>query len=427
MTPTTSRTSARPAAVASAERVTASRRRGGEDVDTAATVHRAAVVPPSLDPCPRSPGSSRSRPPARCGARSTTGSTAWRRAVAVGTRLEVPFAGRTVAAVVTGLADETDVPEEKLAAPLRVLHPAIPPDLVSLALWMAEEYCSTPARAFGLVSPPAGAQPRTALVAERTAQAPEGRLTDTQTAVLERLEAGPVPAARSRRLARHRCAASPRAASSPSSAREQPAAPGAARRALNGAPARARGPTRSPRWPSSSRRARRCCTASPARARPRSTCSAAERARSPPGAGVIVLVPEIALTPQTVARFLARFGDTVAVLHSGLGPGRALRRVAAPGHRPGADRVGPRSAVLAPVAELGLIVVDEEHDASYKHEGDPRYDARHVAAERRAARRRARCSSARPRRGPRASMRCAACACRAASTAARCRRSRCST
>jgi primosomal protein N' (replication factor Y) len=100
------------------------------------------------------------------------------------------------------------------------------------------------------------------------------------------------------------------------------------------------------------------------------------------GRGVIVLVPEIALTPQTVARFQARFGDTVALLHSALGEGERgdeWRRL-----RSGEARiaVGPRSAVFAPVADLGLIVIDEEHDASYKHEGDPRYDARTVAAER---------------------------------------------
>ncbi len=100
------------------------------------------------------------------------------------------------------------------------------------------------------------------------------------------------------------------------------------------------------------------------------------------GRGVIVLVPEIGLTPQTVGRFVERFGDTVAVLHSGLGAGERydewLRL------RSGEARVcvGPRSAVFAPIDRLGLIVVDEEHDPSYKHEGDPRYDARHVAARR---------------------------------------------
>jgi primosomal protein N' (replication factor Y) len=100
------------------------------------------------------------------------------------------------------------------------------------------------------------------------------------------------------------------------------------------------------------------------------------------GRGVIVLVPEIALTPQTVARFQARFGDTVALLHSSLSEGERYdewRRL-----RTGEARVavGPRSAVFAPVKDLGLVVVDEEHDASYKHEGDPRYDARLVATER---------------------------------------------
>ena len=118
-----------------------------------------------------------------------------------------------------------------------------------------------------------------------------------------------------------------------------------------------------------------------------------------------MLVPEIALTPQTVARFQARFGDTVALLHSALGEGERYdewRRL-----RCGEARiaVGPRSAVFAPVADLGLVVVDEEHDASYKHEGDPRYDARRVAAERAAARARG-CWSARPRRGPRPGGRC---------------------
>ena len=100
------------------------------------------------------------------------------------------------------------------------------------------------------------------------------------------------------------------------------------------------------------------------------------------GRGVIVLVPEIALTPQTVSRFVERFGETVAVLHSQL---RGAERYAEWRRlREGEARicVGPRSAVFAPIERLGLIVVDEEHESSYKHEGDPRYDARDVAAER---------------------------------------------
>jgi primosomal protein N' (replication factor Y) (superfamily II helicase) len=98
--------------------------------------------------------------------------------------------------------------------------------------------------------------------------------------------------------------------------------------------------------------------------------------------GVIVLVPEIALTPQTVGRFRARFGDAVAVIHSALTD--AERRDERARISQGAARivVGARSAVFAPVARLGLVVVDEEHDASFKQESDPRYDARTVAAKR---------------------------------------------
>jgi primosomal protein N' (replication factor Y) len=97
------------------------------------------------------------------------------------------------------------------------------------------------------------------------------------------------------------------------------------------------------------------------------------------GRGAILLVPEIALTPQTVARVRGVFGDQVAVLHSGLSDGeradawRALRR----GERRVA--VGPRSAVFAPVQRLGAIVVDEEHEPSYKQGTSPRYHARDVA------------------------------------------------
>ncbi len=98
------------------------------------------------------------------------------------------------------------------------------------------------------------------------------------------------------------------------------------------------------------------------------------------GRSGIVLVPEISLTPQTVARFRARFGDDVAVLHSGLSDGE--RHDAWRALKEGRKRVaiGPRSAVFAPVRDLGLIVVDEEHEGSYKQSDTPRYHARSVAA-----------------------------------------------
>jgi primosomal protein N' (replication factor Y) len=97
------------------------------------------------------------------------------------------------------------------------------------------------------------------------------------------------------------------------------------------------------------------------------------------GRGAILLVPEIALTPQLVSRFRARFGDDIAVLHSALTAEertrawRAIRR----GHLTLA--VGARSAIFAPIANLGLVVVDEEHDGSYKQEEGFRYQARDLA------------------------------------------------
>ena len=100
------------------------------------------------------------------------------------------------------------------------------------------------------------------------------------------------------------------------------------------------------------------------------------------GLGTIVLVPEIALAPQTVGRFRQRFGDRVAILHSSLGD--AERRDERDRVARGEARivVGARSAIFAPMRGVGLIVVDEEHDTAYKQESDPRYDARTVAAKR---------------------------------------------
>jgi primosomal protein N' (replication factor Y) (superfamily II helicase) len=100
------------------------------------------------------------------------------------------------------------------------------------------------------------------------------------------------------------------------------------------------------------------------------------------GGRAIVLVPEIALTPQTSARFIAIFGERVGVLHSGLSDGERARvwNQAAAGDLDVV--VGARSAVFAPLPKLALIVVDEEHEPSYKQDVAPRYDAAAVARER---------------------------------------------
>jgi primosomal protein N' (replication factor Y) len=258
---------------------------------------------------------------------------ALRGGVDIGSMLVVPFGRREVLGVVVGLADSSEVAEEKLLAPLRALELGVPAELVALAEWIAAEYCSTSARALGLVLPPgaarrlsgrkrrAVARPRHLSVGTRSPHAPELTL-DQQVALAPVLQA-----LRERRS-------------------EQ--------RLLHGVTGSGK-----------------------TEVYLRAAAAALEQRR-----GAIVLVPEISLTPQIVGRFFERFGDTVAVLHSRLSSGQRYaewRRL-----REGQARVcvGPRSAVFAPIADLGLIVVDEEHDASYKHEGDPRYDARDVAAQR---------------------------------------------
>jgi len=319
--------------------------------------------------------------------------------VGVGSRLLVPFAGREVPGVVVGLAEASDLPAERLARPRSSLGPPIPPDLVELASWLAAEYCSTLARALALVAPPGAgrgrdlARPRRVLFAalEPAGGAaladPSARLTAGQRAALVALDgAGPLPAAEmgldhgglrrlqarglialERRERRRRpdhagvgASVSPPDVLSP--------AQRAALDVLLAAIAEGRGGAHLLHGVTGSGKTEVYL---------RAAAAALERGR-----GAIVLVPEIALTPQTVERFSARFGDVVAVLHSGLGIGERhdeWRRLAA-----GEARicVGPRSAVFAPVRDLGLVVVDEEHEPSYKHEGDPRYDARAVAARR---------------------------------------------
>jgi primosomal protein N' (replication factor Y) (superfamily II helicase) len=297
--------------------------------------------------------------------------------VDVGSVLVVPFGHREVVGVVTGVLDAS---EHEPVAPHRVLDARLPPELVDLGLWMAAEYCSTPARALSLLLPPKGTRAKRALWAELAdGVAPTGRLSDRQRALLDtlpRFAGNDLPALR-RLEARGLVRIAPRIVRRVpvhvpvGATRAQPEltpAQSAALEAITAAQAGERlllhGVTGSGKTEVYLRAA------------------AATLAH---GRGVIVLVPEIALTPQIVARFVARFGDTVAVLHSRLSAGERHDEWAR--LRAGEARVcvGPRSAVFAPMRDLGLVVVDEEHDASYKHEGDPRYDARRVA-ERRAER-----------------------------------------
>jgi len=216
-------------------------------------------------------------------------------------------------------------PEGVEIAPIERVLEELPPALVDLALWVADYYGSTPARALQLVAPRVRKRrkelprplDREGLGGE---PAPE-QLTDEQSRAVERL-VGALGAGGNFLLA---------------------GATGSGKTEVY-----------------------------------LQACGAAlER-----GLGAIVLVPEIALTPQAAGRFAARFGDGLAILHSGLT--EAERRDERERIARGEARivVGARSAIFAPVHHLGLICIDEEHDQSYKQDADPRYDARTVAAKR---------------------------------------------
>ncbi len=97
------------------------------------------------------------------------------------------------------------------------------------------------------------------------------------------------------------------------------------------------------------------------------------------GRDALFLLPEIALTPQTLSRIQARFGDQVAAIHSGLSAGQRCRVHEAAARGEIRVVVGPRSALFTPLKNIGVIVVDEEHENSYKQDEIPRYHARHAA------------------------------------------------
>jgi primosomal protein N' (replication factor Y) len=241
--------------------------------------------------------------------------------VDIGAIVRVPFGRSRARAIVTKLVDAP--PDGVEARPIEAVVGEIPPTLVELALWLADYYGSTPARALALVAP----------------LTPKRRKEQAPPAERQALGGEPEPAELSE------------------TQRE------AIARIVDGGPGNvllygATGSGKTEVY------LQACATM-------------LER-----GFGAIILVPEIALAPQTVGRVRARFGDRVAILHSALTD--AERRDERERIANGDARivVGARSAVFAPIRGLGLIVVDEEHDPSYKQDSDPRYDARTVAAKR---------------------------------------------
>ena len=97
------------------------------------------------------------------------------------------------------------------------------------------------------------------------------------------------------------------------------------------------------------------------------------------GKSAIVLVPEISLTPQIVARFISRFGEKVAILHSGLSDGERYDEYRKIVDKKVSIVVGARSAIFAPLDNLGVVIIDEEHSTTYKQDNHPRYNAKDVA------------------------------------------------
>src|SRR6476469_10635299 len=240
--------------------------------------------------------------------------------VGVGAIVRVPFGRSRARGIVTAIVEEA--PAGVDARPIEAVIGQIPPALVELALWLADYYGSTPARALALVAPE--------MPKRRKEQAPPAE-RQSLSGEAEPLELSPPQIAAVERIVN-----------------------GQGNYLLYGATGSGK-----------------------TEVYLQAIASMLER-----GFGAIVLVPEIALAPQTVGRVRARFGENVAILHSGLTD--AERRDERERIASGEARivVGARSAIFAPVRGLGLVVVDEEHDSSYKQDSDPRYDARTLAAKR---------------------------------------------
>jgi primosomal protein N' (replication factor Y) len=313
--------------------------------------------------------------------------------VTVGSVMRIPFGGRQTLGVVTQLADRSELPGERLAEPEAVLEVGLPSDLVSLAGWIADEYCSTPARALGLVMVPGavrGAGAKRTLIAELTTDGERAlsngtRLGATQRALLERLQRqGPAVAARLGTPRLRRLEARGLVTLAGRTERRVPdtwqvGAAAASAPQLSPAQREALDPILDA---IGEHRCQRFLLQGVTGSGKTEVYLHAVGETLAHGRSAIVLVPEIALTPQAVGRFTARFGDTVAVLHSALSGGERRDEWIRLAEGQARVCVGPRSAVFAPLAKIGLIIIDEEHEAAYKHEGDPRYDARTVAARR---------------------------------------------
>ncbi len=298
-----------------------------------------------------------------------------------GAIVRVPLAGRSVRAVVVDPAP-ADPHSAELAAIEGVETVGVPEPLLDLALWIGAYYGSTAARGLALVLPPRTPAARTtvvsatgsdlettprrrailAILGERAVSLAElvSEASTTRPTIRALADAGLVTL--SERLDVPRIAV-PLSVTRPTPTDEQRQAVERIADALDGA------------------RADLLLHGVTGSGKTEVYLLACEHALGR-GKSVVVLVPEIALSYQTARRFAERFGDAVCVLHSGLSEGERAAVYAAA--RSGEVRVivGARSALFSPLPDLGLVIIDEEHDAAYKQGEDPRYDARRVAAKR---------------------------------------------
>src|SRR5581483_5298085 len=310
-----------------------------------------------------------------------------------GMRVRVPLGRQVRTGVVAGFAEAP--PPGELRSILDVLDtdPFLPPDLLELCRWTARYYLTTLAEVIGAIVPaavPVPARERVVALARRLdpdAEAALARRAPARAAAYRALAARPdgvltIAGARAAGVGTAALRALIAAGLATAATRQAAPAPPTA------VPSRDLRPTLTP----AQRAAADAIGAALDAGTPASFLlhgvtgsgktevflTAAARARAA-GRDVVVLVPEIALTHQLVERVRARFGVEVAVLHSGLGPRerwQEWRRIRGALAHVG---VGARSAVFAPPARPGRLVVDEEHDGAYKQEEGLRYNARDLA------------------------------------------------
>jgi len=317
--------------------------------------------------------------------------------IAPGTRVEVPF-GRTVTeGFVMEISDTTDIPAEKLKNVRRALdnEPALLPQLVQMAHWMKQTYHCLLVDALRCMLP---AEMRAARVREKVVRYAYLAVSPEETgAAIAALKRAPKQTA-----ALNILLACPQGISA-AELMQQSGATAAALKELQKKGFLRLEEQRSHRRPAAALGVQRDEAFTPSEDQTKSIqaiCGAINRSSCESfllhgvtgcgktevymqcaaqalaqGRSVMILVPEIALTPQMVQRFTARFGDAAAVLHSRLSAGERYDEWCRIRAGEAQVVVGARSAVFAPLKNIGLLVVDEEHEQSYRSEHTPRYDA----------------------------------------------------